>query len=283
MLLFTKDFIQDEGRILIEECVFTAPYPPHRHEFIELVYIRSGTGVHIIDGKPFRVFPGSFLFMDYGQTHEIIPETTITLRNILIEPEFFSNELVDMASIVDIFRYSLFSGFSGEVDATTQCVQFPPDEQILLDTLIGSMLQEYRTQNTGYLTVLRSGTQMIFTWLLRKLHDSAPLPMRSSIQDTLEYINLHFAEKMDLSDIAARGFYNPDYLSKLLKKHCGKSFSQYIKEKRIAEARRLLLSSELSVTDIMLSCGYSDHKLFYRHFKEIYHEPPGSFRRNITE
>ena len=79
--------------------------------------------------------------------------------------------------------------------------------------------------------------------------------------------------------MAARGFYNPDYLSKLLTKYCVKSFSQYVKEKRIHQAAKLIMTTGLSVNEIMIQSGYTDSKIFYKHFKEIYGEAPGVYRK----
>ena len=120
---------------------------------------------------------------------------------------------------------------------------------------------------------------MLFAWLLRKMNSDTTKVIHDSVQDVLDYINEHFSEKLELSDIAARGFYNPDYLSMLLKKYCGKSYSQYVKEKRIAQAAKLVQTTNLSVNEIMLQCGYTDSKIFYKHFKEIYGEVPGGLRR----
>lgn len=278
MLLFKKDFISDEGRILVEKCWFDRPYPAHKHEFIELVYILSGSGVHTVDDQRYRVNHGSFLFIDYGQVHRIIPDDKMTLINVLIEPEFFSKELVDIESIIEIFCYSIFAEFSDSIDNARQCVHFQNDEIITMDDLLETMLREYQRKQQGYLTVLRSSTQILFLWLLRKLSSREEI-INDTVQDVLEYINVHFSEKIDLKYIAAKGFYNPDYLGRLLKKHCGKSFSQYVKEKRIGKAQQLLLTTQLSVGEIMVQCGYNDSKLFYKHFREIWAEPPGAFRK----
>ncbi|MBQ8816783.1 MAG: helix-turn-helix domain-containing protein [Lachnospiraceae bacterium] len=279
MMLFKKETISDEGRIKIEKAVISATYPVHTHEFIELVYIMAGGGSQFIDGREYQVSHGSLLFIDYGQTHSMTPKHSMTYVHILLEPEFFSRELVNVESILDIFCYNMFSEFSGKQESAVQCVTFPKEELAKVDHLIEIMLQEYEQKNPGYLSVLRASTQTLFAWLLRKMNSGTDTVLLDSMQDVVEYINEHFTEKLVLGDIAAKGFYNPDYMSRLLKKYCGKSFSQYVKEKRIARAGNLLRTTDLPINDIMLQSGYTDSKMFYQHFKEIYHESPGSVRR----
>ena len=279
MLLFKKETIKDEGRIKIEKAVISQPYPIHKHEFIELVYIMAGSGSQFIDGREYTVSHGSLLFIDYEQTHSIIPHPSMTYVHILLEPEFFSRELVNVESILDIFCYNLFSEFSGRHESAGQCVAFSKEELYKVDHMIEVMLQEYEQKAPGYLSVLRASTQTLFAWLLRKMNADTDDVLLDSMQDVVEYINEHFTEKLALSDIAARGFYNPDYLSRLLKKYCGKSFSQYVKEKRITQAADLLKTTDMSINDIMLQSGYTDSKMFYQHFKEIYKDSPGNVRR----
>lgn len=279
MRLFTKDLISDEGRISVAKHVGAGQYPVHTHEFIELVYVMAGSGSQTISDKEYPVSHGSLLFIDYGQTHSIATDSTMTYVNILLEPEFFSKELVDVESIIDIFCYNMFSEFSGKNDNAVQCVQFQNEELVAIDNLIDTMIKEYKQKKLGYLSALRASTQMLFAWLLRKMNSETTQVIHNSVQDVLEYINEHFAEKIELSDIAARGFYNPDYLSKLLKKYCGKSFSQYVKEKRIHQAAKLIQTTGLPVNEIMVQSGYTDSKIFYKHFKEIYGTAPGVYRK----
>lgn len=279
MELFTKNVISDEGRISVKKQVDATTYPVHKHEFIELVYVVDGSGSQTVDDQEYQVSHGSLLFIDYGQTHSIITDAPMTYVNILLEPEFFSKELVNVESIIEIFCYNLFSEFSGRNDSALQCVRFQNEELVQVDNLIEIMLKEYEQKQLGYLSALRAGTQMLFSWLLRKMNSNTEAVIHDSVQDVLEYINKHFAEKLELSDIAARGFYNPDYLSKLLKKYCGKSFSQYVKEKRIHQAAKLIMTTGLSVNEIMIQSGYTDSKIFYKHFKEIYGEAPGVYRK----
>lgn len=279
MKLFTKKTISDDGRIKVEKVTTSIPFPIHKHDFLELVYIIAGGGIQIIDGLEYPVCHGSLLFIDYGQTHSLIPKNSMTYVHILLEPEFFSRELLNAESIVDIFCSSLFSEFSGKQDSVTQCVTFNQAELMKIDYLIGIILHEYELKEQGYLTILRASIQTLFAWLLRKMHSGNTKIIPASMQDVIDYINEHFTEKIELNQIAAKGFYNPDYLSRLLKKYCGKSFSQYVKEKRITQAANLLKTTGLSVNDIMLQSGYTDSKMFYQHFKEIYGTSPGCFRQ----
>lgn len=283
MILYTKDTISDGGRIKIEKVVTSEAYPIHRHDFLELVYIMSGGGIQLVDDQSYHVSHGDLLFIDYGQTHSLIPHRSMTYVHILLEPEFFSRELLNVESIIDIFCCNMFSEFAGKQEGSVQCISFQKEERDQVDQLLHVMLQEYEQKNLGYLTVLRAQTQTLFAWMLRKMNSDIEKVLPESVQDVLEYINEHFTEKIELGDIAAKGFYNPNYLSRILKKSCGKSFTQYIKEKRLAKAAELLRTTDMPVNDVMIKSGYTDSKMFYRHFKELHDTSPGSYRQNYRK
>ncbi len=53
---------------------------------------------------------------------------------------------------------------------------------------------------------------------------------------------------------------------------------QYITQLRIAEAQNLLLSTQLSVTDIAMQCGYNNSNYFQSVFSKLVGIPPGKYR-----
>ena len=78
--------------------------------------------------------------------------------------------------------------------------------------------------------------------------------------------------------IAGMSFYNPAYFGRLLKKHYGKTFSAYIKEKRMDKASELLCDKTRTIDEVISVVGYSDRKLFYKHFKDSFGMTPKEFR-----
>ncbi len=279
MLLLKADEFLTEDCVRVSRHLNKRPYPLHGHEFIELVYTESGGAVHTIDGAEYTTVRGDLLFVDRGQSHGLVPQGEVTYVNLLLEPRFFSEELMDAESIVSIFRNSLFAELRPDAAHVGHCVHFRGEEQKAVEGLINTMLREQEQKEAGYLSALRSGMQMLFTWMLRRMQADAVPPVESVAQDVLEYIDEHFTERLVLSEVAARGFYDPGYFSRLLKRTCGKNFSEYIKEKRIRMAYELILNNDYSVADVMQRCGYNDTKLFYRHFREICGTVPGDIKK----
>ena len=253
----------------------------HLHEFVELVYIVSGSGTQYIGDKEYKVKHGDLLYINFGQSHGFVTDSEFDFVNILINPVFLSRELVNSENIEEIFALSLFEEFGSEHDFLRQSVSFSGRELQEIDNAVNAMLTEYAEKKLGYRSTLRGYLQVIFSLLLRNLSRKANTDDGGILDlpaDIASYIEENCFDKITLADIAGMSFYNPAYFGRLLKKHYGKSFSAYIKEKRMDKAAELLCDKGRTVDDVISVVGYSDRKLFYKHFKETFGKTPKEYR-----
>ena len=82
-----------------------------------------------------------------------------------------------------------------------------------------------------------------------------------------EFINAHYSEPVGLAEASRAVGRNPSYVSRLIKEHTGKSFTQLLTDKRIQEAKRLLKETSLKVGDVAQRVGYVNVRYFNRVFK----------------
>lgn len=95
----------------------------------------------------------------------------------------------------------------------------------------------------------------------------------------LAYLRDHY-RKTDLTahDVAAHVGLSRPYFNRLLLQATGRSFLAHLHALRIRDARRLLVTTTLSVKEIADAVGYPDATRFCRHFKDICRSSPGAFR-----
>lgn len=104
-----------------------------------------------------------------------------------------------------------------------------------------------------------------------------------AVEKIVDYITLHVAEPLTLSQLAQRFSYSPAYLNRILKRETGFSAIQYIKRTRIAWAKSLLRLNELSIEQIAAAVGYPDQNYFCRVFRQIEQISPSQYRGQTTE
>ena len=73
---------------------------------------------------------------------------------------------------------------------------------------------------------------------------------------------------------------NANYLSQLFKKEAGVTFVHYVTQKRLDDAKVLLLTTKKPLTDIALEVGFNDTFHFIKTFKKFVGMPPGQYRSN---
>lgn len=100
----------------------------------------------------------------------------------------------------------------------------------------------------------------------------------------MEQERVYRNENLNLSWVAERLELSPHQLSELINTRLNKGFSRYIRELRVAEAKRQLIEEPAaSVLSISLAVGFSSQSNFYAAFKEIEGIAPGQFRKNQTD
>lgn len=92
------------------------------------------------------------------------------------------------------------------------------------------------------------------------------------------YINVHFKEHITLDILAELTFMNKYYLSHEFKKHTGSSPIDYLINKRLKEAKKLLGSTDLSITQISGIIGFGSSSYFSQYFKKATNMSPREFR-----
>ena len=103
------------------------------------------------------------------------------------------------------------------------------------------------------------------------------------VRSALKYMEVHYAEKLTLTELAEKVYVSPWYLSKLLNKFTDKSFSDLLHQARIKKAEKLLDDSSLKIQEISDLLGYYDVTHFSRIFKKFKQMSPNEYRNSIHE
>ncbi len=96
-----------------------------------------------------------------------------------------------------------------------------------------------------------------------------------------EWIRQHAPEGIRPADVAAHFRYNSDYLSQLMRTVAGVSLSEAIGRRRMAEARHLLMETDLGVGEIARLSGFQDSKYFMRAFRRAEGMTPTEYRQTL--
>ena len=247
------------------------PYLSHTHPACELIYIKRGAIDLTVGEKRYRADGGTLIFIGAMEEHVIsIAETPYERTFCLIAPQTLEQPDID-PMLTTIFKNRPFH-FS-------HCVK--PDQPERVEALLETIYAEYQKRDVFSEQMTVDLIEQLLILIYRKAPGNFFLPgsgAAANIWAVQRSIELRYAEPITVSQLAAEQFISPDYLTRTFRELTGYTPKQYLLENRLLHSRQMLLTSELSVSDISFRCGFPDVGNFIRSFKERYHVTPKQFQ-----
>lgn len=256
---------------------------PHRHNYIELMYVCKGEFIHTIGGEKIAMKTGDFLLMDQNVTH-CVSTTTQDQDNegviFLIRPEFFDipSQMIQGKNVISDFMVNLLR----KDNASPQYLLFRLNGQKNIENLIENLISSVLQNDNNNEELIRQYTMGLMFLHLLDCSFSQPQCVTQSqwdtiIGETLKYIdNQYKTAKLNL--IAAEFHQTTSAMSKMIKKETGATFQELLIRRRFSQATRLLTETNLRVEEIAVNIGYENLSYFYRQFKQRYGMTPRQYR-----
>lgn len=252
-------------------------FPEHTHDYVEVVYMCSGQTVHIVNGKHLVLKQGNLLFLSQSATHEVCKaEEEDVAVNFIVLPDFFATTLAAMGEEETPLRKFLVDCLCGQNTGPGYLhfdVSGVKPIQNLVENLLWTLLRE--TPNK------RKMSQMTMALLFLQLAGPEILlndnQEDAAVFQVLQYVENNYV-RGSFAEIAQRLHYDSSWLSRKIKHKTGKTFTQLVQEKRLAQAAFLLKNTSRNVADISIAVGYENISCFHRIFAETYGESPKHYR-----
>lgn len=104
---------------------------------------------------------------------------------------------------------------------------------------------------------------------------------RLKMEAALQYVQEHFGDDLNMAVVSNHISMNYSLFSYEFKQYTGKNFVSYLKELRMEEAKKLLVSTQLRVNEISQQIGYENEKHFMKTFKKECGVSPTEYRKNM--
>ena len=229
----------------------------HRHDFFFFNYTYRGNyeslsqaynnRIEIHEGELYAGQPQAGHALFAHDNHE-----TIIIGLLIQKQVFFQFFLPLLSNDSQLFHFFLDPQTTSFAD---EFIHFRPQKSCELTNLLEMMVIEYASCRNDTQSILRPLAISFLAYLTRE-YTAASIkkePARAS-DKIIAYLNTHF-DSASLADASRYYGYHPNYLSALIKKETGKTFSMLHLEIRMERAMVLLQNTTLSVNDISLFLG----------------------------
>lgn len=283
----------------------------HWHDEVEILYFSTGEFRLEINMESFPVRSECFYFINPGELHSIITETSDRHWEdaIVFSPGLLCFDACDEAQIRLIKpirngrllfprclmpEHPAFAPMKGAfADVMRAFGQMKAvDPSIILPAEGASRLEDAWVDSTAVtddltsqLYIKSSLLYILATLSASRLFTPAERNQDKrveSIKTVLTYIKENYQEKLHIADLAGCVNLNEQYFCRLFKKAVGHSPVEYLNEYRIKQAMRLLEETDLPVTEVCLECGFNNMGNFLREFRRYTGTTPLQYRKSAS-
>lgn len=250
-------------------------YPIHWHNSIEIIYVIKGSLDITIDSDSFTLNEKEVEIINVDEAHNFYSKEDNKVLIFNIDPSFFEKYYKD---IKNVFFYTASSSTqSGE-------------EYDELKMFLAKILCEYVQKLEDYDEEIEDILIHLLYHLINNFHyltsEKEELKDKTEQLDRYhrisKYIFNNYNNNITLKDIAKKEFLSPHYLSHEIKYATGYSFTDLINQTRVEESIKLLLDTDMSISEISDEVGFSHVRYYNKNFKEYYNCTPLQYRKKFS-
>ena len=255
-------------------------FPVHTHNYVEVIYMCSGSTHHRINGEDVTLKQGELLFLNQHATQEIFPagEEDIAVNFIML-PEFFEYGLKLMETEENLLRDFVIDCLRGKNESSGY-LHFKVAEILPVQNLVENLIWTIVNRQPNKRSINQVTMGLLFLQLMNhmdKLETDAGGEQQKLVITVLSYIEEHYRDG-ELSELAKELHYDLYWLSKEVKKRTGKTYTELVQTKRLNQAAYLLTTTSMSVIDVAMAVGYENVSYFHRIFQKHFGVTPRGYR-----
>lgn len=252
---------------------------PHKHDFFLCVLVTKGYGAHEIDFNTYSVKPGCLFMLFPGQVHTWNLSADIDGYILFHTKEFYNLNFTHEK----IENYPFFNSINNSPLLILKDENFDKVRAIFQE-----IIEEYKKSELMKFQKLCSLKNVLYIELSRlylpeKIRQKQNENYLSKLRRLEELINTHFKKIKSPKDYARMMNVSEKHLNRICKECLNITTSELISNRIILEAKRMLMHSKYSVSEIAAELGYFENSYFFRLFKKKTGNTPMEFSNKLKE
>jgi AraC family transcriptional activator of pobA len=255
---------------------------PHAHDFLLLTYLEVGGGSIRVNRRDWRVRAGDALVVGPGDLVATGDEPGLDRTEgwcVYFPPDVLAPAGASWRS------HPLLSPFTAGAAAVRR-LHVPEPDRPAWSARLSALDAELTDRSVGYPQAARAHLTLLLVSVSRLAVDVAgdlrrnDEPLLAAVFDVIE---TRYHQPLSLLDVAETVGLSPGHLTTTVARKTGRTVQQWITERRMTEARRLLTDTDLTIHAIATRTGYRDPAYFVRTFKRAHGTTPTTWRRREPE
>lgn len=254
---------------------------PHRHDFFEVLFLVNGSGTGVIDGKKYTIEPPCVFFLSPGQAHDLDLSHDINGYIFIFTPEFYLINYTNQNRLIELpFFYTIQQDNPPLVFSNQHDVLF-------LEQLFVRGVNE-TLRNEGFsIELMRSILDLILTFCASIYPvDVAYKTIGKGhmlVKRFYQLVEENYLKNLSVNQYADMLAVTPNHLTQTLKLLTGRTSSDVVKSKQVLEVKRLLVHTNLAITEISQQMNFPDQSYFSKFFKRETELTPQAYRNKYLK
>lgn len=255
----------------------------HAHDFLALAYFERGGGSLRVSGCEWPVVAGDAFVIAPGEV--VGPGTGGGLEASEAWAVFFPPEVLEPrtpGAFLSWRAHPLLFPFLGRAAGAAQRLRVPCAQRTAWSERFAALEHELSWRRDGYNEAVLAHLTLLLVGVSRLVADvvgDLRLQDEPLLAAVFEFIEGHYDQPISLADVARAVALTPGHLTTVVGRKTGRTVQQWITERRMTEARRLLVETDLTVDAIAATVGYRDPGYFIKSFKRSHTVTPMRWRR----
>jgi AraC-like DNA-binding protein/quercetin dioxygenase-like cupin family protein len=251
-------------------------FPKHTHDYVEVVYMCSGSTTHMVNEKEIVLFEGEILFLGQGATQEIMKAGREDIAvNFIILPEFFHSSLGMIGEEETPLRRFLINCLGKNSDGPC-FLHFKVSDVLPVQNLVENLIWTLINETPNKRRINQTSMGLLFIHLLNYT-DKLASDENGEIFRIFRYIEENYRDG-SLTELSGILHYDLYTLSREIKRKTGKSYTELVQEKRLSQSAFLLKNTNMNISDIAVNVGYENVSYFHRIFTSAFGISPKKYR-----
>lgn len=257
----------------------------HNHDYYELIYVYRGECTNTFcSGVQTVLKEGNILLLNPDILHHIYTTTEWDcVFNILISRTLFEETMLSYLS-ENHFLTNFITNFVYHLKVGHDYLLFSTPRFGPVDEIITNLLYEYlMPQGYEFSNLIPHYFVILLTLLSREYATGQQMDTEGIISDFPLLNMIHYiyqnSSSVSLSVLSELFSYSPAYISRMIKRHCGYSFSHVVQDAKLQQAHKQIQFSKKPIARIAEEAGFLDASYFSGLFQKKYGMTPQNYRR----
>jgi AraC-like DNA-binding protein/quercetin dioxygenase-like cupin family protein len=256
----------------------------HSHDFLVLAFFEQGGGSITLAGRHWHIQAGDVYVIAPGEVvgagADVDGMHTAVAWTVFFPPEVLGPQAP--GAFLSWRSHPLLYPFIGAGAGGAQRLNVPHDQRSAWSRRLALLDDELRQRRDGYREAVLAHLTLLLVDVSRLAADVvgdlrlADEPLLAAV---FEHIEHGYREPISLKDIAAATRLTPGHLTTVVRRKTGRTVGEWITERRMAEARLLLVQTNAAVHEVARRTGYNDPAYFVRTFRRMHGTTPLRWRR----